>query len=91
MTEAHEPATAFSPVTESPLILFCSIHKDPEGRPLPFMVLGERTVHKKIEGVWTTYTENIYECPKCVFPEWGEMCTCPDGKHVWSNAECPIL
>ena len=87
---SNGPETPLTP-TESPLILFCTTHKDEKGNPLPFMILGQRIAHKKIEGIWTEYEENIYECPKCVFPEWGEVCTCPEGKHDFMNAGCPML
>ncbi len=61
-----------NPPSDIPFILFCTIHKGKDGNPLPFRVLGERKAHKKIEGQWTDYIEPIYECPKCIFPEWKE-------------------
>ena len=53
-------------IQESPLILFCVIHK------IPFMTLGDRVAYKEIKGVTTEYEEPIYECPKCAFPGWME-------------------
>jgi hypothetical protein len=55
--------------SETPLILFCTIHKGADGKPLPFMHMGDRVAHKKVDGVWIEYEEPIYECVKCVFPE----------------------
>lgn len=68
-----EPAPSNGPrepsPSETPLVLYCQKgHKDAHGNPLPYSILGERTAHKKINGVWVDVVEPIYECIECVFP-----------------------
>jgi hypothetical protein len=53
----------------APLILYCTYHKDENGNPRPYQVMGHRKVPIKIAGEWTEYEEPIYECAKCVFPD----------------------
>ncbi len=49
--------------SETPLILFCKIHTDSQGRPLPYSIFGESIDENG------KFHEPFYECIKCAFPE----------------------